>query len=206
MIKRLKSLCLCVCVCVCVCMCVCVRVCACVFSQEAVVEIAFIPGKGPLPSSTSLHNGVQRGVGNGFTSGRLKVHVRSPEVSFSLTLPVFFPHMSLYFFLSYFLLSLSLSLSLSIFLLHCQEIVRSFVQTSFSPLPPSLPLSLSRSGQRRLPQCLRPPLTSALQTSTFQVHNSSVAPLSDSTPLLPVLPFSDARLPALPHFPLTTQG
>ncbi|XP_046893636.1 syntaxin-binding protein 4 isoform X6 [Hypomesus transpacificus] len=58
------------------------------FSQEAVVEIAFIPGKGPLPSSTSLHNGVQRGVGNGFTSGRLKVHVRSPEIRTEETAPV----------------------------------------------------------------------------------------------------------------------
>ncbi|CAB1350236.1 unnamed protein product, partial [Coregonus sp. 'balchen'] len=49
------------------------------FSQEAVVEVAFIPGKGPFPNSTSLHNGGQRAVGNGYSSGRLKVHVRSPE-------------------------------------------------------------------------------------------------------------------------------
>ncbi|KAI4891544.1 hypothetical protein NFI96_027826, partial [Prochilodus magdalenae] len=50
------------------------------FSQDTIVEIAFIPGKGPFPSSASLHNGVQRAVGNGYGSGRLKVHVRSPEI------------------------------------------------------------------------------------------------------------------------------
>ncbi|KAL7850062.1 hypothetical protein SRHO_G00194110 [Serrasalmus rhombeus] len=50
------------------------------FSQDPVVEIAFIPGKGSFPSSGSLHNGVQRAVGNGFSSSRLKVHVRSPEI------------------------------------------------------------------------------------------------------------------------------
>ncbi|XP_051573660.1 syntaxin-binding protein 4 isoform X4 [Myxocyprinus asiaticus] len=50
------------------------------FSQEPVVDIAFIPGKGPFSNSTSLHNGVQRGVGNGYNSSRLKVHVRSPEM------------------------------------------------------------------------------------------------------------------------------
>lgn len=50
------------------------------FSQDPVVDIAFIPGKGPFSSSPSLHNGVQRGVGNGYNSSRLKVHVRSPEM------------------------------------------------------------------------------------------------------------------------------
>ncbi|XP_066499054.1 syntaxin-binding protein 4 isoform X3 [Hoplias malabaricus] len=49
------------------------------FSQDSVVEVAFIPGKGSFPSSASLHSGVQRAVGNGISSGRLKVHVRSPE-------------------------------------------------------------------------------------------------------------------------------
>lgn len=52
-----------------------------VSSQDSVVEIAFIPGKGLFPSSTSLHNGVQRAAGNNYNAGRLKVHIRSPEVS-----------------------------------------------------------------------------------------------------------------------------
>uniref|UniRef100_M3ZYD6 Si:dkeyp-72e1.9 n=1 Tax=Xiphophorus maculatus TaxID=8083 RepID=M3ZYD6_XIPMA len=47
--------------------------------QDNTVEIAFIPGKGLFPSSTSLHNGVQRAAGNSYNSGRLKVHIRSPE-------------------------------------------------------------------------------------------------------------------------------
>uniref|UniRef100_A0A3Q2QX36 Si:dkeyp-72e1.9 n=1 Tax=Fundulus heteroclitus TaxID=8078 RepID=A0A3Q2QX36_FUNHE len=47
--------------------------------QDNTVEIAFIPGKGLFPSSTSLHNGVQRAAGNSYSSGRLKVHIRSPE-------------------------------------------------------------------------------------------------------------------------------
>ncbi|XP_053194056.1 syntaxin-binding protein 4 [Scomber japonicus] len=50
------------------------------FNQDTVVEIAFIPGKGLFPSSTSLHNGVQRAAGNNYNSGRLKVHIRSPEI------------------------------------------------------------------------------------------------------------------------------
>ncbi|KAJ7989895.1 hypothetical protein DPEC_G00309230 [Dallia pectoralis] len=49
------------------------------FSQEAVVEVAFIPGKGPFPNCTSLHNGIPRGVGNGYSSGRQKIYIRSPE-------------------------------------------------------------------------------------------------------------------------------
>uniref|UniRef100_UPI0037E706F0 syntaxin-binding protein 4 isoform X3 n=1 Tax=Semicossyphus pulcher TaxID=241346 RepID=UPI0037E706F0 len=48
------------------------------FSQDTAWEIAFIPGKGVFPSSTSLHNGVHRAAGH--NSGRLKVHIRSPEI------------------------------------------------------------------------------------------------------------------------------
>ncbi|XP_067231418.1 syntaxin-binding protein 4 isoform X1 [Chanodichthys erythropterus] len=58
------------------------------FSQEPVVDIAFIPGKGPFSNSPLLHNGVQRGVGNGYNSSRLKVHVRSPEIRQEETVPV----------------------------------------------------------------------------------------------------------------------
>ncbi|XP_056309858.1 syntaxin-binding protein 4 [Danio aesculapii] len=58
------------------------------FSQDPVVDVAFIPGKGPFSSSPSLHNGVQRGVGNGYNSSRLKVHVRSPEMRQEETAPV----------------------------------------------------------------------------------------------------------------------
>ncbi|XP_014822352.1 PREDICTED: syntaxin-binding protein 4-like isoform X2 [Poecilia mexicana] len=50
------------------------------YSQDNTVEIAFIPGKGLFPSSTSLHNGVQRAAGNSYNAGRLKVHIRSPEI------------------------------------------------------------------------------------------------------------------------------
>ncbi|XP_040046566.2 syntaxin-binding protein 4 isoform X3 [Gasterosteus aculeatus] len=50
------------------------------FSQDGAVEIAFIPGKGLFPSSTSLHNGVQRAAGSSYNSGRLKAHIRSPEI------------------------------------------------------------------------------------------------------------------------------
>ncbi|XP_068192964.1 syntaxin-binding protein 4 isoform X2 [Antennarius striatus] len=58
------------------------------FSQDDVVEIAFIPGKGLFPSSTSLHNGIQRAAGNNYNSGRLKVHIRSPETCTEETTPV----------------------------------------------------------------------------------------------------------------------
>ncbi|KAM3597363.1 uncharacterized protein V6R79_003590 [Siganus canaliculatus] len=58
------------------------------FSQDSAVEIAFIPGKGLFPSSTSLHNGIQRATGNNYNSGRLKVHIRSPEICAEETAPV----------------------------------------------------------------------------------------------------------------------
>ncbi|KAM9744947.1 syntaxin-binding protein 4 isoform 2-T2 [Menidia menidia] len=61
------------------------------FSQESTVEIAFIPGKGLFPSSTSLHNGVQRATGNSHSSGRLKVHIRSPEICAEEPAPVSSP-------------------------------------------------------------------------------------------------------------------
>ncbi|KAG7220119.1 hypothetical protein INR49_000995 [Caranx melampygus] len=47
-------------------------------SQDSTVEIAFIPGKGLFPSSTSLHNGVQRAAGNNYSSGRLKICTEEP--------------------------------------------------------------------------------------------------------------------------------
>ncbi|KAM8724713.1 syntaxin-binding protein 4 isoform 1-T1 [Acanthopagrus schlegelii] len=58
------------------------------FSQESAVEIAFIPGKGLFPSSTSLHNGIQRAASNNYNSGRLKVHIRSPEICAEEPAPV----------------------------------------------------------------------------------------------------------------------
>ncbi|XP_029996493.1 syntaxin-binding protein 4 isoform X2 [Sphaeramia orbicularis] len=61
------------------------------FSQDGTVEIAFIPGKGLFPSSTSLHNGVQKAAGNSYNSGRLKVHIRSPEICAEEPAPVSSP-------------------------------------------------------------------------------------------------------------------
>ncbi|XP_061555737.1 syntaxin-binding protein 4 isoform X3 [Phycodurus eques] len=61
------------------------------FSQESAVEIAFIPGKGLFQSSTSLHNGVQRAAANSHNSGRLKVHIRSPEICAEEPAPVSSP-------------------------------------------------------------------------------------------------------------------
>ncbi|XP_067343332.1 syntaxin-binding protein 4 isoform X2 [Channa argus] len=61
------------------------------FSQDSMVEIAFIPGKGLFPSSMSLHNGMQRASGNSYNSGRLKVHIRSPEICTEEATPVSSP-------------------------------------------------------------------------------------------------------------------
>ncbi|KAF7656377.1 hypothetical protein LDENG_00041960, partial [Lucifuga dentata] len=61
------------------------------FGQDSTVEIAFIPGKGLFPSSTSLQNGVQRALGNSYSSGRLKVHIRSPEICAEELAPVSSP-------------------------------------------------------------------------------------------------------------------
>ncbi|XP_034166008.2 syntaxin-binding protein 4 isoform X2 [Pangasianodon hypophthalmus] len=61
-------------------------------SHEPMVEIAFIPGKGHFPCSTSLHSGVQRARANGY--GRLKVHVTSAEVRSEDTAPSSSPDIS----------------------------------------------------------------------------------------------------------------
>ncbi|KFP77948.1 Syntaxin-binding protein 4, partial [Apaloderma vittatum] len=52
--------------------------------HEGNTEVAFIPGRGRLHPGLSLHNNVSspppKAVGNGLSSCRLRVHVRSPEV------------------------------------------------------------------------------------------------------------------------------
>ncbi|XP_056461061.1 syntaxin-binding protein 4 [Gadus chalcogrammus] len=48
-------------------------------SQDSVVEIAFIPGKGSFPSSSTLHNGAQRAAGSSSGSARYRPPYRSPE-------------------------------------------------------------------------------------------------------------------------------
>uniref|UniRef100_UPI00398F5632 syntaxin-binding protein 4 n=1 Tax=Pristiophorus japonicus TaxID=55135 RepID=UPI00398F5632 len=52
------------------------------FTNDGTITIAFLPGKGLLHSRTSLHNGdhsAQKSTGNGYSSCRLKVHVRTPK-------------------------------------------------------------------------------------------------------------------------------
>ncbi|KFR16448.1 Syntaxin-binding protein 4, partial [Opisthocomus hoazin] len=53
------------------------------FRHEGNTEVAFIPGRGRLHPGLSVHNNVSspppKAVGNGLSSCRLKVHVRSPE-------------------------------------------------------------------------------------------------------------------------------
>ncbi|NXV23933.1 STXB4 protein, partial [Cepphus grylle] len=53
------------------------------FRHEGNTEVAFIPGRGRLHPGLSVHNNIPspppKAVGNGLSSCRLKVHVRSPE-------------------------------------------------------------------------------------------------------------------------------
>ncbi|NXE24242.1 STXB4 protein, partial [Ardeotis kori] len=53
------------------------------FRHEGNTEVAFIPGRGRLHPGLSVHNNIAspppKAVGNGLSSCRLKVHVRSPE-------------------------------------------------------------------------------------------------------------------------------
>ncbi|NXP67484.1 STXB4 protein, partial [Chloropsis cyanopogon] len=57
------------------------------FRHEGSTEVAFIPGRGRLHPGLSVHNNLPspppKAVGNGLSSCRLKVHVRSPEVASS---------------------------------------------------------------------------------------------------------------------------
>ncbi|NWR44129.1 STXB4 protein, partial [Regulus satrapa] len=60
------------------------------FRHEGSTEVAFIPGRGRLHPGLSVHNNIPspppKAVGNGLSSCRLKVHVRSPEVGGSSSL------------------------------------------------------------------------------------------------------------------------
>ncbi|NXT72003.1 STXB4 protein, partial [Chaetops frenatus] len=60
------------------------------FRLEGSTEVAFIPGRGRLHPGLSVHNNIPspppKAVGNGLSSCRLKVHVRSPEVGGSSSL------------------------------------------------------------------------------------------------------------------------
>ncbi|NWH72996.1 STXB4 protein, partial [Piaya cayana] len=61
------------------------------FRHEENTEVAFIPGRGRLHPGLSVHNNIPspppKAVGNGLSSCRLKVHVRSPEVGFCFLYP-----------------------------------------------------------------------------------------------------------------------
>ncbi|NWX68423.1 STXB4 protein, partial [Alca torda] len=63
------------------------------FRHEGNTEVAFIPGRGRLHPGLSVHNNIPspppKAVGNGLSSCRLKVHVRSPEVAYHLRCLIF---------------------------------------------------------------------------------------------------------------------
>ncbi|XP_074821648.1 syntaxin-binding protein 4-like isoform X4 [Natator depressus] len=60
--------------------------------HEGNTEVAFIPGRGRLHPGLSVHNSIQspspKAMGNGLSSCRLKVHVRSPETRQENLFPV----------------------------------------------------------------------------------------------------------------------
>ncbi|XP_067912474.1 syntaxin-binding protein 4 isoform X2 [Heterodontus francisci] len=60
------------------------------FTNEGTITIAFLPGKGSLHPGTSLHNGdySAQNTGNGYSSCRLKVHVRTPKPRLEDNYPV----------------------------------------------------------------------------------------------------------------------
>ncbi|EOA96787.1 Syntaxin-binding protein 4, partial [Anas platyrhynchos] len=61
------------------------------FRHEGNTEVAFIPGRGRLHPGLSVHNNIPspppKAVGNGLSSCRLKVHVRSPEEDYVSAAP-----------------------------------------------------------------------------------------------------------------------
>ncbi|XP_035387724.1 syntaxin-binding protein 4 isoform X2 [Electrophorus electricus] len=50
------------------------------FSQDPLVEVAFIRGKGPTPYCASSRDGGQRAVGNGYPASRPRAQPRLPEI------------------------------------------------------------------------------------------------------------------------------